>query len=100
MPPTQKNALVGYCIFLFIMRRELQIPFDKWLNNMPPLKFETYLVGKLTNVIWDEDWDVEYFVDNSTKTSFRKLIHDMYDPNIEVRKIVQHIMRTLMVPSI
>jgi hypothetical protein len=40
-------------------------------------------VGKLANVIWDEDWDVEYFVNNSTKMSFRKIIHDIYDPNIE-----------------
>jgi hypothetical protein len=33
------------------------------------LKSETYLMGKLANVIWGEDWDVEYFVDNSTKMS-------------------------------
>jgi hypothetical protein len=26
-------------------------------------------------------WDVEYFVNNSTKMSFGKLIHNMYDPN-------------------
>jgi hypothetical protein len=47
------------------------------------LRSKAYLVGKLTNVIWGDDWDVEYFVDNSPKMSFGKLIHDMYDPNLE-----------------
>jgi hypothetical protein len=60
------------------------------------LRFEAYLVGKLTNVIWGEDWDVEYFVDNSTKMSFGRLIHDMYNPNPKAQRIVQHVMRTLM----
>jgi hypothetical protein len=40
-------------------------------------------MGKLTNVIWGDDWDVDYFMDNSTDMSFGKLIHDMYDPNPE-----------------
>jgi hypothetical protein len=47
------------------------------------LRFEARLMGKLTNVIWGEDWDVESFVDNSTKMSFGKVIYDMYDPNPE-----------------
>jgi hypothetical protein len=38
-------------------------------------------MGRLTNVIWDDDWDVEYFMDNSTNMSFGKPIYDMYDPN-------------------
>ncbi len=62
------------------------------------LKFEAYLMGRLTNVIWGDDWDVEYFVDNSTKMSFGKLMHDMYDPNPEAQKPIQHVMRTLMGP--
>ncbi len=33
---------------------------------------KAYSVGRLTNVIWVEDWDVKYFVDNSTKISFVK----------------------------
>jgi hypothetical protein len=41
------------------------------------LKSKEYLVGKLANVIWGDDWDVKYFVDNSTKMSFGKLIHNM-----------------------
>jgi hypothetical protein len=49
-------------------------------------------------VIWGEDWDIEYFVKNSTKMSFRKVIHDMYEPNPEAPKIVQHVMCTLMGP--
>jgi hypothetical protein len=47
------------------------------------LRFETCLVGKLTNVIWGEDWDAKYFMDNSTKISFGKVIHDMYKPNLK-----------------
>jgi hypothetical protein len=47
------------------------------------LKFEAYYVGRLVNVIWGDDWDVEYFVDNSTNMSFGKFIHDMYVPNLE-----------------
>jgi hypothetical protein len=45
------------------------------------LKFEAYSVDRLANVIWGDDQDEKYFVENLTKMSFRKLIHDMYDPN-------------------
>ncbi len=58
------------------------------------MRFKTYLEGKLENVIWGDDWDVEYFVDNSTKMLFGKVIHDMYEP----QKNVQHIVHTLMGP--
>jgi hypothetical protein len=44
---------------------------------------KAYSVGKLENIIWGDDRDSKYFVDNSTKMSFGKLIHDMYDPNLE-----------------
>jgi hypothetical protein len=44
---------------------------------------KAYSVGKLANIIWGDDWDAKYFVDNSTKMSFGKLIHDMYDPNLK-----------------
>jgi hypothetical protein len=60
------------------------------------LKSKTYSMGKLPNVIWGDDWDAEYFVDNLIKMSFRKLIHDMYGPNLEARRTIEHIMRTLM----
>jgi hypothetical protein len=60
------------------------------------LRSEAYLVGKQKNVIWGEDWDAKYFVDNSTKMSFGKLIHDMYDPNPKARRTIQHIVRILM----
>ncbi len=59
---------------------------------------KTYSVGKLANIIWGDDWDAKYFVDNSIKMSFGKLIHDMYDPNLKTRKTVQHVMCTLMGP--
>jgi hypothetical protein len=60
------------------------------------LKFETYWVGKLTNVIWGEYWDAKYFVYNSTKMSFEKMFHDMYELNLETQITIQHVMRTLM----
>ncbi len=63
------------------------------------LRFKTYSVGKVINVIWGDDWDAKYFVDNSTKMSFGKLIHDMYDSNPEARKIIQHVVCTLMGPT-
>jgi len=51
------------------------------------MRFEAYLVGKLANAIWGEDWDAKYFVDNLTKMSFRKVIHDtLYGPNLEAQK--------------
>jgi hypothetical protein len=31
------------------------------------LRFEAYLVGKLANVIWGDDWDAKHFVDNQPK---------------------------------
>jgi hypothetical protein len=65
-------------------------------QHQTTLRFETYLVGKLANVIWVEDWDGEYFADNLTNMSFGKVIHNMYEQNIEARKIVQHIMHTLV----
>jgi hypothetical protein len=62
------------------------------------LKSKAYSVGRLTNFIWGDDWDAKYFVDNSTKVSFRKLTHDMYDPNLKAQKNVQHIVCTLIGP--
>jgi hypothetical protein len=62
------------------------------------LKFEAYSMGKLAIVIWGDDWDAKYFVNNSTKMSFGKLIHDMYDPNPEAQRTIQHVMHKLMGP--
>jgi hypothetical protein len=36
-------------------------------------------MAKLTNAICGEDSDVGYFVNNSTKISLKKVIHDMYE---------------------
>ncbi len=47
------------------------------------LRSKAYSMNRLGNVIWGEDWDVDYFLNNSTKMSFGKLIHDMNDPNPE-----------------
>ncbi len=46
--------------------------------------------------MWGDDWDAKCFVDNSTKMSFGKLIHDMYDLNPKAQKTIQHIVHTLM----
>jgi len=62
------------------------------------LKSKAYLVDRLANVIWGDDQDAKYFVDNSTKISFGKLIHDMYDPNPEAQRTIPHIMHTSMGP--
>jgi hypothetical protein len=65
---------------LFIANWELQIPHDGWPKQHPTtLRSKTYSVAKLANVIWGEDWDVGYFVNNWTKISFQKVIHDMYE---------------------
>jgi hypothetical protein len=51
-------------------------------QHVTTLRSETYSMSKLVNTIWGEDWDAKYFVDNFTKMSFRKVIHDtLYDPN-------------------
>jgi hypothetical protein len=52
------------------------------------VRSEAYLVGRLVNVIWGDDWDAEYIVDNLTNMSFGKLIHNMYDPNLKPRRIL------------
>ncbi len=67
-------------------------------QHVTTLKLEAYSMGKQTNVIWRDDWDAKYFVDNSTNMSFGKLIHDMYDPNPKAQIIVQHLMHKLMGP--
>jgi hypothetical protein len=59
------------------------------------MMFETYLVGRLANVILGDE---QIFVNNWTKMSFEKLIHDMYDPNLEAWRIIQHVVHTLMGP--
>jgi hypothetical protein len=49
------------------------------------LRSKAYLMGKLANAIWGDEWDAKYFVDNSTKRSFGKLIHDMYGRNLKAQ---------------
>jgi hypothetical protein len=59
------------------------------------LSSKAYLMGKFTIVIWGEDCDIEYFMDNLTKMQFGKVIDDMYKSNLEAQQIVQHLVRTL-----
>jgi hypothetical protein len=53
------------------------------MQHATTLRSKTYSMSRLENVIGGEDWDVEYFLNNSTKMSFGKLIHDMNDQNHE-----------------
>jgi hypothetical protein len=45
-------------------------------------------VSKLANVTWVENWDEKYFLDNSIKMSFAKVIHDMYMVNLKTWKTI------------
>jgi len=60
--------------FLFITSRKLQIPLKQMAKqHTTTLRSEAHSVGKLANVICNDDWDAKYFVDNSTKMLFGKL---------------------------
>jgi hypothetical protein len=65
-------------------------------QHQTTLRSKAYLVGKPSNVMWGEYWDAYYFLDNSTKMSFIKVIHDMYKVNPKAQKNVQHAMRMLL----
>ncbi len=52
-------------------------------QHQTTLRSKTYFVGKLANVIWGEHWDAKYFMNNSTKMSFGKMIHDMFELNLK-----------------
>ncbi len=97
---TKKNALV-VAPKLFFVYNKLQITNScqrMAKQHTTTLRSEAYSMNKLANVIWGDDWDVEYFLNNSTKMSFEKLIHDMYDPNPKARKTIPHVVCTLMGP--
>jgi hypothetical protein len=53
-------------------------------------------VGKPSNVMWGEYWNAYYFLDNPTKMSFVKVIHDMYKMNPKAQKTIQHAMHMLL----
>jgi hypothetical protein len=65
-------------------------------QHQTTLRSKAYLVGKPSNVTWGEYWDAYYFLDNSTKMSFVKVIHDMNKVNPNVQKNGQHVMRMLL----
>jgi diaminopimelate epimerase len=65
-------------------------------QHQTTLRSKTFSVGKLANVLHGENWDVEYFVDNSTKMSFKKMTHDIYEPNLKAQITIQHVVCTLM----
>jgi hypothetical protein len=67
-------------------------------QHVTTLRFKAYLVAMQTNVIWGDNHDAKYFVDNSTKISFGKLIHDMHNPNPKAQRTIQHIVCMLVGP--
>ncbi len=79
MSPTQKNCVNELpqkkIVYSKLRTTNSLRQFAK--QHAITLKFEAYSMGRLVNVIWGDDWDVEYFVDNSTKMSIGKLIHDI-----------------------
>jgi hypothetical protein len=84
MPPMQKIVHWWVALESFFVYSELGItnsPQRMAKQHVRTLRSKAYSMGKLANVIWGDDWDVEYFVNNSTNMPFGKLIHDMYDPN-------------------
>jgi hypothetical protein len=101
MPPTQKKKCWWVALKLFFVYIKLGIANSVQQmakQHATTLRFKVDSVDRLVNVIWGDDWDVKYFVNNSTKMSFGKLIHDMYDPNPEAQIIVHHVVRTLVGP--
>jgi hypothetical protein len=96
----KKKVLVGCPRIFFVYNESRIFNFLQQMakQHVTTLKLEAYSMGKQTNVIWRDDWDAKYFVDNSTNMSFGKLIHDMYDPNPKAQIIVQHLMHKLMGP--
>ncbi len=97
MPPTHTHTqmLVGCPKKKFVYNKSKTVNSLWWMakQHATTLRSKAYLMGRLVNVIWGDDWDLKYFVDNSTKMSFGKPIHDMYGPNPDT-----YIMRTLMGP--
>jgi hypothetical protein len=56
------------------------------LAHLRTPKLETYSMGKLTEFIWQEKIDVEYFVDSSTMSCFRVQLKEMLNLNHNIRK--------------
>jgi hypothetical protein len=54
------------------------------LAHLRTPKLETYWMGKLAEFIWQENIDVEYFVDSSTMSCFRVQLKETLNPNHNV----------------
>ncbi len=82
--------------FVYSEWRTINSPRQMAKEHTITLKSKTYAMGKLVDVIWGENWNVKYFVNNLTKMSFGKLIHDMYHPNPKAQIMVQQVVCTLI----
>jgi hypothetical protein len=72
-----------YFLFAYYELGTTNSPQQMAKQHTTTLRFKAHSMGKLINVIWGEDWDVESFIDNSIVMSFGKMIYDMYNPNLE-----------------
>jgi hypothetical protein len=90
MPPTEKKKKkkkkknfwwVALELFFVYSKSRIANSLQQMAKqHATTLKSKACSMGRLANVIWGDHWDAKYFVNNSTKMSFGKLIHDMYDP--------------------
>jgi hypothetical protein len=82
--------------------KKKEIPTQRQGSSMAggikALKLETYLVGKLVQLIWQEEIDVEYFADSSTMSHFRVQLREMLDPNPNMARSPQLVMNVMMGP--
>jgi hypothetical protein len=61
-------------------------------------ELETYSVGKLVELIWQEEIDVEYFVDSSTMSHFKVQLKEMLGLDPNVQKSLQSVVNVMMGP--
>jgi hypothetical protein len=84
---------------LFMANQKLCIPLNVWWNNTKRFKNMKYIWWVSLQMSYGhEDWDVNYFLNNWTKMSFTKVIHDLHDVNLKAWRTIKHVC-TLMGPS-
>jgi hypothetical protein len=78
--------------FLFMANKKLCIPLNVWWNNTKCFKIMRYIWwASLQMSYGHEEWDVKYFLNNWTKFSFTKVIHDLHKVNLEAWRTIKHV---------
>jgi hypothetical protein len=92
--------MVGGPIIGFYLQQIKNYKFPSTNGQTTPNNFEVWSIfnGQASKCHTSENWDVEYFIGNSTEMSFGEVIHDMYQSNPKAWRIVQHVMHKLMGP--